>query len=380
MSRSTDFTAQTLISSYMPEEMLSGGPKYRSSALLQNPDDPRYQHVAAFRARVGDMLHRAANAFRDAGESDSSVEAVKLLVTTIGTWLTAYGIRSKQYSGAQTAYAGLLANKRVYESQRKQHRSVFMAAASVHHQNRLAILGFWRIRSALDDKLIVNMLDFCLSPFVRVRRSAQSLLDSIAKLYRGTWVLCMPTLFNALKAGTDPDRMKGALYVLRYNPVGILRISRDWRQMVELVDCLLSAHHETKASIQAQISKATEELIAAIRDPSYGGVFYRTDDLDKAADALASVLNQKPDAAIIDKARQISLAFRSDVNAEHDRFITRVLEIASDENLNWRYFNWSSRLLSRVVRRDGPADVRLTRFFSWNILNALPRHREQALQ
>lgn len=364
--------------SFFPQEILDALPPYKTGVILKNPDDPRYNQVSTFRARIGETLHRAANVLRDAGESDNSVEAVKLLVTTIGTLLTAYGIRSKQFGNAQNAYAGMLVTKKLYESQRKHHRSIFMAAASVHHQNRLTTLAYYRVRSELDDKLIGNMLDFCLSPFVRVRRSAQGLLETIAKIYRGTWVLCFPKLFDALQPGTDPDRMKGALYVLRYNLIGIARISKDWRHTVQLAECLLHAHHETKASIQTQISKAMEELISAIRDPSHFNPDFGTQGLDTAADAVCTVIKNRPDTALVLRLRQAIVDFRAEVDVQHDRFVSRVLEIVSDESLNWRYSLWASRLLGRVVRRDGPADVRLTRFFAWNVLNPHPRLRDHA--
>jgi proteasome activator subunit 4 len=71
---------------------------YKSGLLLTKGDDPRYEHILAIRQRMGEVLHRAASAMRNAGESDNSVETVRLLVSTIGTLLTAYGIRSKQFS------------------------------------------------------------------------------------------------------------------------------------------------------------------------------------------------------------------------------------------------------------------------------------------
>lgn len=360
----------------MPAEILQLLPPYKSGILLSDPSDPRYQHVAAFRERIGETLHRAASAMRDAGESDNSVETVKILVSTIGTYLTAYGIRSKQFSSAQTAYSGMQATKRMYESQRKQHRHVFMASASVHSQNRLTTLAYYRVRSALDDKLIKNMLDFCLSPFVRVRRSAQGTLETIAKIYRGTWILCFPLLFDALQPGTDPDRMKGALYVLRYNYVGISRIGRDWRHLVQLAECLLSAHHENKASVQALVTKATDELVAAIKEPFALDVSPGTDKVDAAADALDAILRRKTDPAVVSKLRQGLKDLVALQECEYDIFVDRVIAISQNPNLNWRYVWSASRLLYDMTRRDKPTDLRLARFFAEHVQNPHPRIRD----
>jgi proteasome activator subunit 4 len=356
--------------------MLKLLPPYKSGLVLTDPNDPRYQRVVAFRQHVGETLHRAASAMRDAGESDNSVDTVRLLVTTIGTFLTAYGIRSKQYSSAQSAYAGMLSTKKLYESQKKQHRSIFMAAASVHHQNRLTTLAYYRVRSALDDKLISNMLDFCLSPFVRIRRSAQGTLETISKVYRGTWVLCFPLLFQALQPGTDPDRMKGALYVLRYNHVGIPRIGRDWRHLVELTECLLNAHHETKASVQALVAKATDELISQIRQPISFDIAVRTDQVNTAADALAGLIKVKPDQDLVVRLHH---GARSKIVLQDEQweiFVEKVLGIATTPSLNWRYVLAASRFLYQITRRDRPTDTRLAKFFASNVLNPHPRIRD----
>jgi proteasome activator subunit 4 len=321
-------------------------------------------------------LHRAASALRDAGESDNSVETVRLLVTTIGTFLTAYGIRSKQFSNAQAAYSGMLNTKKLYESQKKHHRSIFMAAASVHHQNRLTTLAYYRVRSALDDKLIVNLLDFCLSPFVRIRRASQSTLETIAKIYRGTWVLCFPALFQALQPGTDPDRMKGALYVLRYNHVGIPRIGRDWRHLFELTECLLNAHHENKASVQALVAKATDELIGQIKQPSSFDLHVGVEKTEAAAEALVGLISYKPNEEVVGRLRQGMRDRITQQDGQWEVFIEKVLRIAADPTLNWRYVLAASRFLYQMTRKDRPTDIRLARFFAENVLNPHPRIRD----
>ena len=366
-------------SRYLPREILKLPPAFKSGLLLTKNDDPRYKYILAIRERIGETLHRAASAMRDAGESDNSVETVRLLVTTIGTLLTAYGIRSKQFSNAQNAYAGMMTSKKMYESQRKHHRSIFMAAASVHHQNRLTTLAYYRVRSALDDKLIGNMLDFCLSPFTRIRRSSQSTLETIAKVYRGTWVLCFPTLFEALHHGSDPDRMKGALYVLRYNHVGLSRIARDWRQLLELTDCLLNAHHENKASVQALVTKATDELISHLKEPSSFMISSRCEGVDEAANHLAAAIRYKPDDGVIKQTDQGIRDRIAQQDVAWDKFVDRVIAIATTPQLNWRYALSASKLLLNMTRRDRPTDVRLAKFFAGNVQNPHPKIRDYGI-
>lgn len=361
---------------YLPQELLALPKPFKCGFLLTDPTDPRYQHVAAFRARVGETLHKAASALRDAAGSDNSVESIKLLVTTISTYLTAYGIRSRAFSDSQNAYTGMAASKKLYESQRKHHRQVFMAAANVHAQNRLSSVSYYRSRSALDDKLIINMLDFCLSPFVRIRRQAQGSLENLSKLYRGTWVLCFPTLFDALQSGTDPDRMKGALYVLRYNGVGIGRIARDWRQLVELAECLLNAHHENKASVQALVHKAIDELISGMKEPNSHLIDVAMDKVDAAAMSMEQIIRYKPDPDLIQRLHEGIKGVVAKQDEQWDIFVDRVIGIAQNPQLNWRYQLAASRFLLAAARRDRPTDVRMAKFFVQGMINPHPRIRD----
>jgi proteasome activator subunit 4 len=327
---------------------------------------------------VGQTLHIAASATHNVGESDNSVESVRSLVITIGTYLTTYGLKAKQFSGAQAAYAGMQSTKKMYDSQRKFHRSVFMGAATVHHQNRLSSINFYRKRSALDDRLIRNMLDFCLSPFTRIRRSSQAQLESITRVYRGSSVLCLSTLFDNLQPGTDPDRMKGALYVLRYNTVGLAHLGRRWipGNLVRIIETLLNAHHETKASVQALVTKALDELLSLVREPSTSLKRYRVNDVDRAVDSMVEAIRYKPNPALVQEVHDNLLRAKTVQDEQWDLLVDRVIAIATAPQLGWRYVMASSRVLVQIGRRDRPADIRLAKFHAQFLLNSHPELRE----
>jgi proteasome activator subunit 4 len=189
-------------------------------------------------------------------------------------------------------------------------------------------------------------------------------------------VLCFPTLFNALAAGTDPDRMKGALYVLRYNGAGIGRIAREWRQLLQLTECLLGAHHENKASVQALVTKATDELISKMKEPESFNIDVQNEAVDAAADAIVEIISVKPSQAVVDSVHRGEKEKIAKQDEQYDLFVDRVIAISQSPALNWRYVLSTCRFLYNVTRRDRPTDMRLLKFFLGNIPNAHPRIRD----
>jgi hypothetical protein len=60
----------------------------------------------------------------------------------------------------------------------------------------------------------------CCSSY-KFHRSSQSLLDSICQSYDGVRRRTLPVLYKALEAGSDDDRMKGALWTLNAPSFGM---------------------------------------------------------------------------------------------------------------------------------------------------------------
>jgi proteasome activator subunit 4 len=173
--------------------------------------------------------------------------------------------------------------------------------------------------------------------------------------------------------------MKGALYVLRYNGVGIGRIARDWRQIVQLTECLLNAHHENKASVQALVTKATEELISGMKQPVSHLVDVQVDKVDAAVEALTGAIRYKPSAELVQRLNQGVRGVIEEQDREYDIFVDRVIAISQKPQLNWRYQLQASRFLFNVIRRDRPTDERFVKYFTGGILNPHPKIRDYGI-
>ena len=71
--------------------------------------------------------------------------------------------------GINHAYCYLSLN-RMWSKQKENTRLVFVKRAQVYHSGRVYMHALYRRRSALDDKLLADLVELCLSPYTRVRR------------------------------------------------------------------------------------------------------------------------------------------------------------------------------------------------------------------
>lgn len=103
--------------------------------------------------------------------------------------------------------------------------------AHLYHYSRMYLNAMYRERSPLDDELIHDLVELSLSQYTRLRRYCQSVVRSVSEVclplfsirngltyasqrYIRSTRSFLPALCDSLTAGTDPDRMKGALYML----------------------------------------------------------------------------------------------------------------------------------------------------------------------
>jgi hypothetical protein len=59
---------------------------------------------------------------------------------------------------------------RIWSKQKENTRLVVVKRAQVYHSGRIYMHALYRRRSALDDELLADLVELCLSPYTRVRR------------------------------------------------------------------------------------------------------------------------------------------------------------------------------------------------------------------
>lgn len=110
-------------------------------------------------------------------------------------------------------------SSRIWPKDKVQLRPQAIRRAHLHHACRLYLNGFYRRRGAVEDNLIKDLASLCLSPYVRVRKSAQGSLHRVCSIYIRSTRMVLPIMYSTLVRGTDPDRMKGQSSPFSCHPV-----------------------------------------------------------------------------------------------------------------------------------------------------------------
>jgi hypothetical protein len=83
--------------SHMPPEFVMPPHPCKNGMVLNDPQSQRWKQVASHRERFGKLLHKAVALFSNEG-SESSIDAIRVTVGSIGTFLGTYGVGYKGYA------------------------------------------------------------------------------------------------------------------------------------------------------------------------------------------------------------------------------------------------------------------------------------------
>ncbi|KAJ6627278.1 hypothetical protein B0H10DRAFT_1780024 [Mycena sp. CBHHK59/15] len=357
----------------------------KAGFTLTDPADPRYKKVVAHRTRFGDVVQRAAYALRQNTEGEDHIDAVTGVARSIDVYLLSYAMTRGAIDALHKNYTQARDLNRLWARQKDNSRLVFVKRAQMFHCNRVYMHGLYRHRSALDDRLIEELIELSLSPYTRIRRQAQGIFHNVSGYYLRSTRYALPTLLGALAKGNDPDRMKGALYILGNKGTSVdvrtLFCIADQVYQGQLFLALLECQHEEKPSIQKLASSVSQDCAAHIREEAAHTDTYSL-EVARVEDALvslesefsSSVINQK----LVDQATAKSLVRAQQRGVAYDETVASILEVALRPKTHWRYVQIATRFLAALLRRTVPVSPGVARFFLEHSISQQPTIRNSA--
>ncbi|KAF8649879.1 hypothetical protein AX16_005641 [Volvariella volvacea WC 439] len=334
-------------------EMIASVPPISSGFCLTDPEDHRYQYINRLKHRFGTFLHKASVALRSQGE-ENTLDAVNMLITSIRTFMLEYGDSKDSYFSNEDHFLTEMAMQRLHAGQKTWSRAIWIRKARYIHSARVRWNSIERFRGPLQDKLVDELVQWCMWHYPVIRESSQSLLDSICGLYDGVKRRALPTLYQSLKPGSDDDSMKGALWTLSYSSFNKYIVGNP-TLLPELASNLLQCHHNEKPSIQDCVTMVAENSLHAFLEPNFLYLEVQSDHIERLAVELRAILDIEPTEPISVITKQCHEMRIERVKLANEAFTAAtnlILEVALSPQTHWRYALFATRSLRTLLRRD----------------------------
>ncbi|KAF5356022.1 hypothetical protein D9756_004202 [Leucocoprinus leucothites] len=332
---------------------------------LTDPNDLRYQQVLNARRRFGEVSQRASSALRENTGGEDHIDAVISVTRAMDTYLLGYGLSRSDFDSIQKNYAHARDGGRSWIRQKELSRLVFVKRARVYHSGRVYMHSLYRRRSELDDRLLAELAELSLSPYTRIRRQAQGVFHNVSGYYVRSTRLVLPTLYNALGKGNDPDRMKGALYILWNKGIAAYALTDQGLHSQYLLS-LLGCQDEEKPSIQKLVYNVANDCISLFNEHTIHSEAYtmETPRVDEALRDLEDEFSENfIDRKLLEEAVQKGRTRFEQRNKIYHSTVSGILEVATKPTTHWRYVQMSLYFLAAFLRKDVPVSPEITRFF-----------------
>ncbi|OCH96671.1 ARM repeat-containing protein [Obba rivulosa] len=346
-------------------ELLVSPLKVQAGFVLTDSSDPRYQRALAHRTRFGMVIHRAAQALQEQHEGEDHIDAVIGVSKAIDVFLLEHGMTRGSFDSMRRSYTQSRDSLRIWPKQKEHDRIVFIRRAQAYLCGRIYMHALYRRRSQLDDDLLQDLIGMSLSPYTRVRRHAQAILHNACGYFVRSTRFCLPYLFQALAKGTDPDRMKGALYAL-WNKGTAAYALADLNFGGQYLVSLLECQHQEKPSIQKLVGNLTQDALAYLTEEAiHTDAFVEdTPGVMRAVQELKGEVKFSSEDEKLLAAAISRIPLRASLkNERHESTVQAILDIAERSTTHWRYVQIAAKFLHQLLRRDFCPSPALATFF-----------------
>ncbi|KAF5337321.1 hypothetical protein D9611_003207 [Ephemerocybe angulata] len=360
----------------MPEMMISSL-DLECGFPLSDPSDARWQKTMAYRERYGNIVLRAASLLRQNAGGEDHADALMTVTRSLDTHLLNYCQARGDFDSLQKTFRTSRDANRIWHRQKDNFRAISVQRANLYHTGRVYVHAMYRKRSDMDDRMIAELAELSLSPYTRIRRQAQHSMHMATLHFVRSTRLVLPIIFNALGKGTDPDRMKGALYMLWVKGIAAYAIADHEYQQRYLVT-LLECQHEDKPSVQKLVNNISNDCLSYVHEDAFSTDSYKCDSsrVDEALKELASEFTPGfVDSNLASQFVAKSQIRRQDLEEVYQNTLFSVLEIATRPTTHWRYVQIAIKILTNLIRRDAPVPPELGKFFAEQTLSPQPTIR-----
>ncbi|KAG8858716.1 hypothetical protein FRB96_004853 [Tulasnella sp. 330] len=353
---------------------------------LSDPRDPRHKAVKSLHDSFGRLLHTTFLSLSQErpinGDAADSVDAIIQLLRASDVWFFDYGVQRATFVAHKKHFVMTRELVKTHSKQRQFPRMVWIKRATLYHYGRLYQHTYNRERTTLDDQLLLDLMELSMSPYTRVRKHAQSTLINATASYRRATRLIMPKLIQALEAeltkgkDADPDRQKGALYVLSDKGIATFCLSLCPE---EYISAILRCQSQEKPSIQNLVAKMVQDTMLSEESLATTSFLITHSALQESIVSTRSIYSlTKITTNILQEATAKLDRVAERRKRQFDGTMTALQTLATDEKTHWRYQQYAIRYAQSCLCRDVEPSASLSSLFINNVVSDHPSVRTYA--
>ncbi|KAI8928589.1 hypothetical protein BC831DRAFT_447887 [Entophlyctis helioformis] len=344
-----------------------------STVPFADPSSPKYKYWQSRELELLNFTHSLVQLL--ATERADDVEAAQAAISCVNVALSFRGVHQPTFETKWQLYKYAKSTHKLCTEHKELPRYLEVRAAHLVHLGRVKQASLQRPYTPLVQTLVDDLAELAVCKYAEIRKTAQAALGSALRCFPLAKYPFFPRLLANLDASsgrTDPDRMKGSLYVLRTSHFLSMYLYH-WKYQSAFIRALVRAQHEDKPSILELIRKTHNDFLSRATGISITMPPMPQWILNHCAivgDDLAAALPAHV-ARLADKT--------AESQQEYVRLVDSLTDFSQSHAAHWRFTAMAAEALDYVLRPEMPVTEGLARFALSTVVNEHPAMRRTGL-
>ncbi|KAK0530814.1 Proteasome activator BLM10 [Tilletia horrida] len=301
---------------------------------LRDESDKRYQRVLAFRRKFATTVTEAGERLQQAG-GDEHLDDSRVVLKCISSALLSYAFTEELHSPTSYCDTYLLGASKLEQGQKAYPRIWWIRMAYRHHKSLQRLRAIRRRRTAIDDGLLKQLINFTQSEYRSIRIRSQTIVESLSTNYSGVRTMTMPVILDALQVSAPKHRIKAAIYLMSLDTFS------TW---LTFHAKFLPAVWDALISLQAHPDHKVQELAADAADSAFTSCgtdtisFLNVDLGPYLSKTSARIVQKHPEDKELLERVHADIHRRAATQAEiYTKLRTGALQVLADEKAHWTF-------------------------------------------
>jgi len=340
---------------------------------LTDKNDPRTIHIKQINEDIGKLLHEISVFLLT--EQKNNTECYRVLLKVMDIYINDHGIEKSKFENHYRSYKYLKGLIKTVNDKRRYPRCIHVQKAFIHHLKRVRYN--FNVLKKLDvyDDLLEDLFQMSISSYAETRKNSQIILGQLVRSFPEYKYQIVPKILSIIEnnSNDDPDKVKGALYLLRLKPT--LRICfKEWDYLLKLTTTMCVAPQSEKTSIQELFKKLFVNYAMNFSDLPMEQVL--TDETKASVMSMIEHSGIQLDSGLVEKQSKIIDDNYSKSDEIYHNIVSILLTTLNQNGIHWRLSTMTNSILEMYMREDKPVSLDSTKYFIEHTIDNLYASRK----